>query len=523
MKIRKKLLLGFSIIVAFLIISALVTTVYTLRINNKLHKITEEVNPSEKDVQDMVSILWKSNYIVQRYSTEEDPETLADLEFEFEHINELFTKKSERIYELGSKEVNGKVSQATNKHSTFYQLSKRLMDKRAEDIANGIVYAESSILVQFSIAKQLERDVVDAVESLQEALEELSIVKQSAKEASSAAVKIAITMILLIALIGIFTTFTVWSSLTNTITKRINLLSEASSKISKGKFDIKIESDDSDDEISELAYTFNQMVVSLRKILKESPRLKKFINLKGKKEKLMQKYIIESGTSYLIKEPSSEEAYEILMEKTENYSPLLITRNNLGTIEQKYGISKKNMIWLSDEKGKGITSTSNLNQIQKNIVEFLSKNEKSIILLDRSDYVMNKYGFENFLKFITNVNDKVMGKNAILLLPVDPQIFNNKQLSLLEKEIHSPPQQTVTETISDELKNILKFISDKDSINQSATYKDIGAKFSITAPTTKKKLEELHSLGLIRVTKVGRNKVLKTTRDGSRILASSSF
>ena len=523
MKIGKKLLISFTIIVAFLIISALVTTIYTLRINNKLHKITEEINPLETDVQDMISILWRSNYIVQRYSTEDNLETLDDLEFEFEHINELFTRKSERVAELGSNEVKEKVSQATNKHNTFYQLSKRLMDKRSEDVVNGVIYAESSILVQYSIAKQLERDVVDAVESLQEALEEFSVVKQIAKQDSSAAVKIAITMIILIALIGLITTFAVWSSLTTTITKRINALSEASSRLSKGKFDVEVESDEIDDEISELAFTFNQMVLSLRKIIQESPRLKKFITLKGKKERLMQKYIVEAGTSYLIKEPTSQEAYEILMDKLEEYTPFLITRDNLETIEQKYGIAKKNMIWLSDEKEKGVTSTSNLNQIQKNVIEFLSKNEKVIILLDRSDYILNKYGFENFLKFITNINDKVMGKKAIFLLPVDPQIFNNKQLSLLEKEVHAPPQQTVTEAISEELKSILKFISDKNAINKPATYKDIGAEFSITAPTTKKKLEELHSLGLIRVTKTGRNKVLKTTRDGDRIVISSKI
>ena len=516
-------MISFTIIVAFLIISALVTTVYTLRINNKLHKITEEVNPLETDVQNMISILWKSNYIVQRYSTEDDLETLRDLEFEFEHINDLFTIKSERVAELGSEDIKEKVSQATNKHNTFYQLSKRLMDKRAEDVANGVIYAESSILVQYSIAKQLERDVVDAVEFLQESLEEFAIIKQTAKQDSSAAVKIAITMIILITLIGIVTTFAVWSSLTTTITKRINALSDASAKLSKGKFDIEIEPDDIDDEISELAFTFNQMVFSLRKIVQDSPRLKKFITLKGKKEKLMQKYIIESGTSYLIKEPTSQEAYEILMEKVEEYNPLLITRDNLEVIEQKYGIAKKNMIRLSDEKEKGIISTSNLNQLQKNAVDFISKHEKAIILLDRSDYILNKYGFENFLKFITNLNDKVMGKKAIFLLPVDPQIFNNKQLSLLEKEVHAPPQQTITETISEELKGILKFISDKNTINKPATYKDIGSEFSITAPTTKKKLEELHSLGLIKVTKIGRNKVLKTTRDGDRIIASSTL
>lgn len=521
MKIGKKLTLSFTIIVAFLIISSIITVVYTLQINNKLHKITEEINPLEKDIQDMVSILWKSNYIVQRYSTEDNREILEDLEYEFEYLNELFIKKSEALSNIEDPLAKGAILEAVNKHNTFYQLSKRLMDKRAEDIANNIVYQESSILIQYSIAKQLERDVVDAVESLQEAQNEFSSLKEVAKSDSTSAVRTAITMILFITFVGILTTLAVLSSLTKTITKRINTLSAAAKKLSLGKFNIEIESDEKEDEISELAYTFNQMVSSIRKIIQESPRLKKFINLKGKKEKLMQKYIVEAGTSYLIKESNSQEAYEIMLDKMKDHKPLLVTRNNLNTLEQKYGIPKKNMIWLSDEKEKGVTSTSNLNQLQKMILEFITKNDEGVILLDRSDYILNRYGFENFLKFVTNLNDKIMSKKAIFLLPVDPQIFNNKQLSLLEKEIHTPPQQTVTETLSEELREILKFIADRSSINKPATYKDVGSNFTITAPTTKKKVEELHSLGLIRITKRGRNKILKTTRDGERILLSS--
>tara|TARA_Y100000310_G_scaffold133889_1_gene132863 strand:+ start:1784 stop:3355 length:1572 start_codon:yes stop_codon:yes gene_type:complete len=521
MRIGKKLFISFTIIVSFLLISTLITTVYTLKINNQMLKITGEINPLESDVQDMISILWKSNYIIQRYSTENDQEILEGLEFEFEHINNLFNKKAQAISsstDVGS--ITGKISHAENKQEVFFKLSKKLIEKRNEDIAKKVVYDESSILVQYSIAKQLERDVVDGVESLQEALTEFSSIKQQANKESTEAVRNAIIMILLTTILSITAIFMIWSSLGRSIIKPIKDLSEAASKISKGNLNTEVEVEDNDDEISDLAHTFNQMILSIRKIVEESPRLKKFINLKGKKDNLTQKYVVEDGISYLIKDSSSEEAYDILIEKiNKEYTPLLLTRQNPKIAEQKYGILKKNLVWLSEEKETGTTSSSNLNDIQKKVLDFIDKNHKSIILLDRSDYITNKYGFDNFLRFLININDKVMAKEAIFLLPVDPEIFNNKQLSLLEKELHKPPQQSVEASISEELREILKFIADKKAINNSATYKEVGSKFSITAPTTQKKIEELLELGLISISKIGRNKVISPTRDGTRVLA----
>ena len=214
MRIGKKLFISFTIIVSFLLISTLITTVYTLKINNQMLKITGEINPLESDVQDMISILWKSNYIIQRYSTENDQEILEGLEFEFEHINNLFNKKAQAISsstDVGS--ITGKISHAENKQEVFFKLSKKLIEKRNEDIAKKVVYDESSILVQYSIAKQLERDVVDGVESLQEALTEFSSIKQQANKESTEAVRNAIIMILLTTILSITAIFMIWSSL----------------------------------------------------------------------------------------------------------------------------------------------------------------------------------------------------------------------------------------------------------------------------------------------------------------------
>jgi HAMP domain-containing protein len=523
MRIGKKLLISFTIILMFLLISTILTGLYTLRINNRLLRITEVVNPAENDIKDMVSILWKANYIVQRYSTENDKEVLDALEAEFQYINTLFNEKEDSIPTIINNDIlKSNVAQATNKQESFYKFAERLIDKRKQELAKGITYNydDSSFLVQYSIAKQLELDVVDAVDSLQVALDELSSLTQKANEESSNAVQSAIIIIFLTSILSIITAAIIWSLLTKSITKPIKSLSDATSKLSKGNFNVDLKVEDTDDEISELTSTFKQMINSLRKIVEESPRLKQFIKIKGKKEvALSQKYVVEPGTSYLIKDQDSSEAYEIFLNKlNQDNAPLLIARDNPKIIEQRFGITKKNLIWLSDEKEKGVISSSNLNSIQKTVVEFMTKNKKSIILLDRSDYILNKYGFEAFLRFITNLNDKIMAKGSILLLPIDPQIFSNKQLSLLEKELHSPPKQSVDFSLSDELKLMLKFISDRKAINKLATFKDIGAKFSITAPTTQKKIKELQTLELITISKRGRNKYLIPTRDGERIL-----
>jgi len=521
MKIGKKLLWGFVTIVLFLFLSAVVTTVYTLRINNQLETVTEQINPLESNVQDMVSVLWKSNYIVQRYSTENDLEILEELRFEFEHINQQFIQKAKNIAETtGSGVVKNHVGQAANKHRTFYQLAEKLLANRDNDVLSGVIYDQSSLLVQYSIAKQLERDVVGAVEALQEALDELVDIKQEAKLQSTRVVTTAIIMIVLTAIAGIAAAFIVWSSLTKSITKPIHALSQAAGRLSKGQFDTAVEVEDSDNEIADLAFTFNQMVASLRKIVQESPRLRRFIKIKEKKDMLSHGFVLESGTSYVIRDTSAAESYELFLEKSEEgYTPLLVTRQNPTLVGQRYGLPKKSMVWLSDEKSKGVTSVSQIKQLQKVMVDFVVAHPKSIILFDRSDYIVNKNGFDPFLECVTAVNDKIMTKDALLLVPVDPALFSNKQLSLLEKELQKPLHQDADISLAEDLVSMVKFVSNRSALNKPVTYKEIGAEFGITAPTTQKKLEELQQLGLVSVSKVGRNKFVKITRQGQRLAA----
>ena len=524
MKIGKKLLLSFTFICLFVLIGAVITTFYTIHINNKLSKVTEITNPSDKNVGEMVAIMWRSNYLIQRYSSETNLDKLEILDLEFKQMSRKFNEKKDFIMDItDNKEIKIKVSQAANKQDSFNKFSLKLIENRQKEIFQQTTKNERELFfIQYSIIKQLEKDVVDTVDILEEISSDLSDITSKANQESHQAVKNALMITILTTLLSLLSAGIIWSFLTKSITKPIKSLSKATSKISTGNFNINLNVEDDGSEISELSNTFNQMVTSLRNIIEESPRLKKFIKIKGKESSKVQKYIIERSTSYLIKDPSSLEAYDILLDRTNNdNTPLFITRQNPSIIKEKYGIDKSNVLWLSEEKSKGVKSSSDSNFIKKTILDFIVKNEKPIILLDRIDYLTNLHGFDKIFKLIVVVNDKIMTTNSVLLIPIDPTIFTNKQLSLLEKELNRPPQKALSLKISEELRRILQFIADRKSLNKSSTYKDIGQKFSITAPTTQKKINELNSLGLVRISKIGRNKVIEPTRDGERALVNN--
>ncbi len=408
---------------------------------------------------------------------------------------------------------------AGNKQEVFYKFSQKLIAKTQEELFTGIKDTDEDFYVKYSLFKQLEKDVVDAVLILEESLLDIEDYIEVANEDSRKAVRNTIIMIFLTTIMGIALAVVLYLNLKERITKPIRKLSEATSKIAEGNFDIEVDISEEEDEVSELTQTFNQMVKSLKRVLEENPRLKKFVNITNPKRKTGQdlKYQIDTNTSYILKDPDSNEAYDILLEKAnEGFSPLVISRTNPQIIKEKYGIS--NMILLSEEKDKKVFTTSDINTLQKKVIEFITKNEKPIIVLDRADYVMLKNGFNKLLDLITKINDVVMSKEAIFLLPVDPSIFNNQQLSLLEKELQKGPEHKIKRTVPKGLVNILEFIDNLESLSKDATYKDVGQKFKITAPTTLKRINDLISLRLVTVSKIGRNKIIKLTREGKRVL-----
>ena len=148
--------------------------------------------------------------------------------------------------------------------------------------------------------------------------------------------------------------------------------------------------------------------------------------------------------------------------------------------------------------------------INYKVGDFINKNREAIILLDRIEYLINIYGFEEVLRFIYSLNEKVMVSDAFLILYVNPETLNPQWLNLLKQEIQGLPEIKEKEIeLTKDLQEIVDFIGDQKNINQIVSFKDIAKRFNITRSTARKRINSLQYTGLLDIKKKGRYKMLE--------------
>lgn len=73
-------------------------------------------------------------------------------------------------------------------------------------------------------------------------------------------------------------------------------------------------------------------------------------------------------------------------------------------------------------------------------------------------------------------------------------------------------------TLRKELYDLLSFINRENSLGRTPSYTEVMNKFSISAVTSRKRINELESKRLLRVKKIGRSKTLEITEKGKEVL-----
>jgi uncharacterized membrane protein len=223
--------------------------------------------------------------------------------------------------------------------------------------------------------------------------------------------------------------------------------------------------------------------------------------------------------SYIVKETTSDRVFDLVAEKMDSGSKCLcITRTNPIDIKRRYNIDLP-IVWLTNQtnqKNKDSQTTSNMGVLKTKIKEFIKKNDKPIVLLDRIDYLINMHGFTNVLKFIYSVNDEVTMNDSTLMLNVNPNTLSPQELNLLEQELQElpRPKSELESELPDDLHEIIIFVNNSEKVS----FKDVSKKFSITKTTTRKRINRLEEKGLVVIKKNGRNKIVKMTDFGRTAL-----
>lgn len=511
MRINTKLAVALSILCLFVIVSGIVGLVYTNIINEKLSVVTATSTPLVETIDDIVIALLEQRVVVEKIVSASDTQTIPKLEKQFEAFQKNFEKASVIAMNLvNDGNLSKKLDDAQAKHAEFSLTVDEILYMKRQ----GKEKQEIN-----SLKSKAEEQVIAAINTLEEIAIRAYAFNKEANQGSVEAVSATLTYISITTLLSLVSALAIGAYLSRSLLKPINKLSEAAVKVSGGQFDVELDEPQSDaDEIDHLTIVFMKMVQSLEKLVKESPGLKKYIDLPVK-EGSEKDYKLSKKSTYLIKDATPHRAYDLFSERVTRGTPgLCITRENPERIREKYSLADVQWIWLTETKEKGFMTTSQLDTLLKRVREFVAKHQSSTILVDRVDYLVTKHGFEAVMKFFVTFNDIVNERDVIALVPVDPACMDARSMTLLEKELKDLPSPTIKEEVPEELMKILSFIKNSKSMKRPVSFKDVGREFNITAPTTKRKISELEERRLVRIVKQGRNKLLEPNAEAEKYL-----
>jgi PAS domain S-box-containing protein len=227
-----------------------------------------------------------------------------------------------------------------------------------------------------------------------------------------------------------------------------------------------------------------------------------------------------AGNSYLIPDKSNSAAFDLLVDlATSGYSGHLITRVNPEVLKNVISPTNIKMYQLGQNRGKDYESIINLQILLQKIKDIGSEKKDSVILLERLDYLINKFSFEKVMDALYEINDLVVKNKCLMLIRIDPATIEKTQMAIIENELQLLPSQKIEGlTIEDEVYDILRFIYEQNQNNAIVPIKKIMSRFTLAYSTVAKRLEVLETKGLIFTKKQGKSRTVTISEKGKSFL-----
>ncbi len=237
----------------------------------------------------------------------------------------------------------------------------------------------------------------------------------------------------------------------------------------------------------------------------------------GKEERVFEeeeKAILRPGSFISFDANSKNPFYVFKNHLSPDIKGLCITRKHPSLIREEHP-EEFEIEWLNQKNFKNDSDL--LQHVEKKIKSFLKQNKFSIILLERTDYLINLFGFESFLKLVYSINEDIIEANSSLIIHSNPYILNEKEKQLLQLELSALPKPAFIEKIrlAKDLYDILELVKSSES---KVSFKNICKKFNITKATARKRVYELYRRNLIIIKKDGRAKIVELTKESRSII-----
>lgn len=153
--------------------------------------------------------------------------------------------------------------------------------------------------------------------------------------------------------------------------------------------------------------------------------------------KTKQRYELEEGNSYLIKQKG--EGPKIFEDLTmHGISGLWLTFSHPRKIREEYGLARTPILYFTSERMEGEASVrpNELNKARGEVSLYLSKALlRSVVFVDCFKELIFANGFEKAMKFLKEITGLCSQNNSNLIVQIDPTEFSKGQMVAIEKAI----------------------------------------------------------------------------------------
>lgn len=226
------------------------------------------------------------------------------------------------------------------------------------------------------------------------------------------------------------------------------------------------------------------------------------------------------GFSYLINSEDNDELTNLSNRLLlEGKKELFITRKPIKIKSNVVNSSKIHICLFSSLKDGEFQYIENLENLKKQIVEFIKNNHDSVVFIDRIDYLLNMYEFQKVSSILYQINDYIKKYGSMLFIRLNPKQLNEKQYSTFKEEFYVlSPSRIQNIHLEENHFDILKFIYREHEWNKTVNQNKIVKEFKISKLTAKRRINELLNKQLLYLKRKGRSKQLFLTKNGMMLL-----
>ncbi len=144
---------------------------------------------------------------------------------------------------------------------------------------------------------------------------------------------------------------------------------------------------------------------------------------------------LEWGNSYILNENEPEKSQILFKNITALGKPgFCITRTHPDKLKEYHDLNLVKIKWLSKDNDE-MSIPPNPERLSDDITDFLRNNKNGVLFLDGLEYIKTNNDLKKVLKLIDHVKDLVVLYKSTFILPVYFNIFNEKELALVKKNM----------------------------------------------------------------------------------------